>query len=346
MLKFSEYFLSESKSDKEEKSGSAINTHMARVYERATALLLHDHTGAKHNKDKNYQAKIKALKAEHLKDMEGLPPKVLNAAIEAAHRSSNAYMESLKNNHGIDLNKIHEVHHTGTETLGDKDQNPHDVIIKYRDGNKEKMHGASLKKTQGTLSNNTTKSFAEKNRENGIGQNIPAIWEKGRKKVGFSGKSVKETKPRRTEEGVVSQYKKTQIESAKHHADSFNAATHDKKKNSLLTTMKLNYNRAVPYDYVSAEKGKATPVEDMAHAKALHAAKSLHATQSGNLVHIHDDKGQHLLTYEHRSTHGPFHSDQVNAKLGTLKSKQESAPLVKKAREKLPSSGEFGGMKF
>jgi len=342
MLNFASYIINES---------NATNTHMARVYERETALHIHDNTGAKNNKDKKYQAEIANLRAEHEADKANLPENIRKDAIASAHRSAKAYIRSLKKNQGIDTNDIQSVHHTGTEQLGDKNQNPQDVIVSYKDpiGGDIKMHGASLKKTQGTLSNNTTKSFADMNKNNGIGANLPDIWNNGKKKIGFFGKPKTETKPRRNDEDVINQYKKTQQESAKHHADSFNDASHINKKRSLISTMKLNYDRDIPYDYVNGEKGTSKPVEEMPHAKAMLNSKSFNATQSGNLVHIHNEKGEHLLTYEHRSTHGPFHSDQVNAKLGSLKVKDsEGAASVKKkkVKEKHEPSGQFGGKDF
>lgn len=349
MLNFADFILNES-----EKSGSSINTHMARVYERETALHIHDHSAAKHNKDKKYQAEIAKMRAEHEEDKKNLPEKVRKEAIASAHRSAKAYMGSLKKHQNIDPSEIKTVHHTGAMSLGDKNQNPQDVIISYQQGGPngiKGLHGASLKKTQGTLSNNTTKSFAAMNKNMGtqIGANIPDIWEKGKKKVGFAGKPKSETKPRRKDEDVVDQYKKTQHESAKHHAESFNAASHNHKRRSLVATMKLNYDREIPYDYVNGEKGTSKPVEEMPHAKALLASKSFHATQAGNLVHIHNEKGQHLLTYEHRSTHGPFHSDQINAKLGSLKAKESEGDVhvkKKKVKEKHAPSGQFGGKDF
>jgi hypothetical protein len=85
--------------------------------------------------------------------------------------------------------------------------------------------------------------------------------------------------------------------------------------------MKLGYEKTVPYDYVNGEKGTSEPIEEKKHAKLLRAAKSLHAVQKGNRVLIHDHEGNQILDIEHRSTHGAFSGNQINAKFAASKKK-------------------------
>lgn len=298
-------------------ASNAINTLKSKVYEHETVLAIHDKSGAASNPDHGYQSKIQKLRNEHEINKMALPDKVRENAVTAAHKSANSYMHSL-GKQGISKEDISEVHHTahgidkhiGEKT--DRSQNPHDLIVKTKKGN---IHGASLKETSGTLSNNGVGTFTVHGHETKIGHSISSIWNEGKTKAGLSGLTDKQIKEKQKDEPVKQAYRETQHAAASHHAESFNTATHENKTKHLEMLMKLGYHKKAPYDYVNAQKGSSTPVEDLHHVKLLRNAKELSAKQSGNLVHIHDEKGNKILTVEHRSTGGPFRRNQVNAKL-------------------------------
>jgi hypothetical protein len=302
-----------------ENEGSKHNEVMGRVYERETALALHDKSGAALNKNKAYQQKIADMRAAHESDKALLPASIRNTAIQRAHRSADAYLDSL-HKQGISAADVNEVHHTSKgidDLVGrtvNRSQNPHDVVVKTKSG---KIHGASLKATTGTLSNNGIGTFNAHGQDTGIGGNTDSIWKKGAKKAGLEGKSVKEIKDKRNDPAVKSIYKDTQLESAQHHADSFNSASHADKVKHMEMLMKLGYDKSAPYDYVNGEKGTAEPIEQKKHVQLLRNAQSLRAVQKGNRVMIHDHTGTPILDIEHRSTHGAFAGNQVNAKLAS-----------------------------
>ena len=316
MLSFLQ-LLSESDASTALEAANAINTLKSKVYEHETVLAIHDRSGAASNANPEYQSKIKKLRDQHEINKLALPDRVREGAVNAAHKSAHSYMQSL-HKQGIPKEDISEVHHTahgidkhvGEKT--DRSQNPHDLIVKTKKGH---IHGASLKETSGTLSNNGVGSFAVHGHNTKIGHNISSIWNEGKSKAGLTGLTDKQIKEKQKDENVKQTYRETQHAAANHHVESFNAATHESKIKHLEMLMKLGYHKKAPYDYVNAEKSSSTPVEDLHHVKLLRGAKELTAKQSGNLVHIHDEKGNKILTVEHRSTGGPFRRNQVNAKL-------------------------------
>jgi hypothetical protein len=294
------------------------NTAYGDAYETATVLHLHNHTAARNNKDPEYQAKIEAVRKKHNEAMEVLPHHKQAQALQAAAHSGDAYLKSLKDNHGKSPNEIHEVHHTSggiDKHIGrkvDRAGNPHDLIVKGKGGF---MHGTSLKATSGTASNNTVKAFDTKA---GLKTNLEHIWKKGAHDVGLSGKSTKERKAVRHEPEVVAANKKVQGEAAQHHADVFNKASHEEKQKHLHYLLKSTPD--LPYDYVKGEKGgSATPHHELPHIKAINNAKKINATVSSNFVRFHDEHGNHIATVEHRPTHGSFVSPSANAKFGSMK---------------------------
>ena len=317
MLTFIQY-LSESE-------GNVHNEVMGRVYERATALHLHDNSGASKNSDPEYKQKIEKMRTDQEADKKLLPNNVRDTSISRGHASSEAYLKSL-HKQGIEANDIHEVHHTskGIDHLVgekvDRSQNPHDVVIKTKKGT---LHGASLKATSGTLSNNGVGSISKHGKHTGIAGNTSEIWEKGKKKAGLESLSKKQIKSMRDDPKVKSIYADTQKESAKHHMDTFNKATHANKIKHMEMLMKLGYHKSVPYDYVVGEKGTSESIEDKYHVHLLRSAKKLVATQKNNRVHIHDENNNHILSIEHRSVHGAFSGNQVNAKLSAVKKETE-----------------------
>jgi hypothetical protein len=234
-----------------------------------------------------------------------------------------AYVDSLKKNHNIDPKDVHEVHHTskGISHLTGKDsdriQNPHDIVIKTKSG---KLHGASLKATKGTLSNNGIGTIDKHGEKSGVKTNLSKIWDEGKKKAGLEGKSNKEIKDKRDDPKVKEINKETQAKAAQHHVQVFNSASAQQKKEHLRHIMKSG-KPDVPYDYVNGEKGESTPSHELAHAKSIEKSKDFKASveKGSNLVKIHDHEGNHLATVEHRPTHGAFSGIQLNTKIGTVK---------------------------
>lgn len=332
MLGFQNY-ITESTSEPE--GGSKFNEIMGRVYERAAALGVHERTGSKNNKNPEHVARIQKMRADQEADMKKLPDHILKSALESAKNSTDAYLNSLQKNHGIDLNKISEVHHTskGISHLLGRDvaqrDNPHDIVVRVGQDKNSKLHGASLKKTQGTLSNNLLNPFSSHGKTTGIGHNVANMWRNGMAEVGLENATGAEIKAKRKDKDVINSYKNTQKNVIAHHVDTFNGASLEQQKNHLRYLMKLDYDKEIPYDYVNGEKKKAVPIEDMEHTKVLNNASSLNAVPRGTLLHIYDQDGRHLLSVEHRATHGAYKSIQANAKLGTL-NPPKGAPALKK----------------
>jgi hypothetical protein len=297
------------------------NQALGQAYETATALHLHKITGSSQNKDPEHLSRIRKMETDHESAMKKLTPEKQKQAVESGKKSAEAYVSSLKTNHGIDAKDVHQVHHTYAgidKVIGKKvsqAQNPHDVAIVTKSG---KVHGASLKFKPGTLSNSPVKSFDTTSNKHGIQTNTAGIWDQKKKEAGLAGKSGKEVKQLRDNPEIKSANAKAQHDSAKHHTDSFNKATTQQQKSFMKDITKSNPD--VDYDYVVGSKGTSEPIGSKKIPQLIHSAKSFKATHNGtNLVHIHDHEGKHLMTFEHRPTHGAFSSVQVNGKYGTGK---------------------------
>lgn len=309
MFTFTQFLLSEA---------NEHNKAYGEAYETATVLHIHNNTGAKSNKDPAYQAKIKEVKRKHDAAMKSIPKHLQDKAKQAAKDSGTAYIHSLHANHGQKPADIGEVHHTHLgidDHVGkkvDRAQNPHDLIVK---GKKGFIHGASLKATAGTASNNPVKAF---DKNSGLKTNTSSIWEKAKKKAGLEGKTKDEIKKVRDKPHIVKANQETQRKAANHHSDAFNKSDLATQKKHVGFLLKAHSD--LPYDYVKGEKGgSATPHHMLPHIQALKKAKSLHSTVDNNRVHIHDHQGNHIATIEHRTTHGSFSSPQANAKFGSMK---------------------------
>jgi hypothetical protein len=320
---FEHWFLQRSESNSlNESEGSSTNEQFGVAYEVATALHLHHMTGSKTNRDPEHVKRMQEMDVKGRAAFDKLPEHLKNRVLQSSHNSASAYLDSLKTNRGINPQDIHEVHHTSkgidhlTHTKADRIQNPHDVVVKTKDG---KLHGASLKATQGTLSNNGIGTFDKQNGEH-IKTDVSKIWEAGKKKAGLEGKSSKEVKEVRDDPKVKAINKETQANAAKHHAEKFNSASVENQRKHLRYIMKSE-KPAVPYDYVNGEKKKSVPSDKLDHAVAIEKSKSFKAVHSGdsNMVKIVDDQGRHVATVEHRPTHGAFSGVQVNTKIGTMK---------------------------
>jgi hypothetical protein len=312
-------------------AASANNNALGAAYETATALRLHSMTGSSKNKDAAHKKRIERMQTLHDASMTSLSPEKQKQVLEYANNSATAYLDSLKKNKGIKPEDIHEVHHTyaGIDDLMgkkvDRAGNPHDIAIKTKDGT---LHGASLKFKPGTLSNSTTNTFDQASNAAGIKTDITGIWNAAKKKAGLEGLSGKEIKARREDPQVLAANKAAQLAAAKHHSEAFNSAKPAQKKAMLQSLMKTSPD--LDYDYVVGSKKTSEPIMEKKHTQVVNNAKDFKATHTpGGVVHIHDQDGNHVMSYEHRPTHGAFSSIQVNGKLGNLGGKKPAAPAAK-----------------
>ena len=305
-------------------SGNAGNTTMGDAYEMGTVLHIHNNTAAKQNKDKAYQTKINDLKKKHKEALSKLSPEKQADVEKKSKDSANAYLGSLAKHEGINPEHIHEVHHTNLGISGHlghdvvRADNPHDLIIKGKKGRSKFMHGASLKATSGTASNNPSASFERQSTAHGMDTGTTKAWTEGKKKAGLAGKSAKEVKEVRKDEKVIAANKVAQQNSANNHATVFNKAKLAQQKEHLHHFLKAHPD--LPYHYVVGEKGgKSVPIDKHPAVAAITKAKKITATVKNNNVHFHDEQGNHLATAEHRATHGAFSSPQTNFKFGSVK---------------------------
>jgi hypothetical protein len=308
-------------------SANQKNSAFGEAYETATVIHLHNHTAAKTNTTtKGYQAKIKLVKQKHQAAMAKLPPNKQEQAVHLATKSSNAYMDSLREHEGIEPEHIHEVHHTSQGISShlnknvDRASNPHDLLIKGIKDRKSFKHGASLKAKPGTASNNSIASFDTISKSHGLQADVSGHWNEGLKKAKLTGKTNAAKKEVRHDPKIKALNQETQRSAASSHADEFNNATHSTKKKHLLHYLKATPD--LPYHYVVGSKGSSVPIDKHPAVHAINKAKSLTATLSNNVVHLHNEKGEHIASVEHRPTHGSFISPQVNFKFGTMKAKQ------------------------
>lgn len=307
MIPFSEYIT---------EMANQHNEHYGQAYETATAMMMHTFAGLKVSKE---------LQNAHNSATSKLPKHLAGKAIHRATKSANAYMKSLRANHGIMGKDIAEVHHTPkgvghlTGKPSDRHANPHDIVIKTHRGD---YHGASLKaSSSNTLNNNTPKTADAAMAKSGITTNLAGVWTRGRKKAGLADASVADLKTKHNVKRHIEANHKTQQSSARHHTKAFNASTVKAQRKYVLHLLRSGKVKPdIPYDYVDAGKGVSTPHDRSPHVSATRGAKGFKAVRSGNLVKIHDHTGAHIVTLEHRTTHtGPFNSPQVNTKKGTLK---------------------------
>jgi hypothetical protein len=316
-----------------EASGSAENTKMADAYERGTVLHIHDNTGAYKNPDPEYQAKITQMRAQHKKDLAALSsPARRRDIMNKSKASAEGYLDSLEQNHGVNRKDITHVFHTNKgidNVIGrtvERKANPQDLMVKFskQNGKKAKpgedFHGSSLKATTGTASNTPVASF---DRDSGIGTNLNKIWTKHLHNAGLNGKQISAAKNMRAERKrlqklpkVEAAYRAGQAETAQHHADTFDRASLNKKKDHLRQVLKLNPDAA--YDLTKGD-GSSVPHDQLPHAAAINNAKSIRTEVRKNLVHFFDHNNNHIATVEHRAVKGPMSALQANAKLGSLK---------------------------
>lgn len=309
---------------------NAYNQAYGSAYEMGTVLRLHEKTGSSKNNNPEYKAKIAKMQEEHKNILGQLPPHLAFRAAAASSDSANAYLKSLKERRGINPQDVHEVHHTHggiSDFVGrkvDRASNPHDLIIRGRTKTGGNFtHGASLKATSGTASNNPVGAFAIAGESHGIELNTHHIWAEGRKRAGLEGKSGKEIKAVRDDPKIKEMNSETQQVAAHDHASSFDVAPLEAQKKHLKFLLKATPD--LDYDYVKGEGGgSSTPHNQLEHIKAIQNAKSFTTEVRNNNVHFYDHEGRHLAFVEHRTTHGAFSSPQANAKFGTMKQKEKA----------------------
>ena len=299
------------------------NTAFGNAYETATVMHLHHATGSQHNPNTEYQAKIKHIQQKHHEAMALLPPKKQEEALSAAKKSAHAYLGSLKDHESIDPEHIHEIHHTNqgiSSHIGhhvDRASNPHDILVKGVNAGGHFMHGASLKAKSGTASNNSVAAFEKASELHGLKTDVSSHWNEGKKKAGLSGKSGKEIKELRHDPELIKHNTETQQSAAFTHANDFNNAKHKVRQAHILHFLKASPD--LPYHYVVGNKGTSTPIGSHPAVQAIRNSKSLTASVKNNVVHFHNEKGEHVASTEHRTTHGAFSSPQANFKFGTMK---------------------------
>ena len=299
---------------------SAHNQHYADAYETLTALHLHHMTGSKDNKDAAHVKRMHELSKKGEDAFNKLPDHLKDRALHAAKKSADAYLGSLKHNHGIKPEDVSEVHHTNKgigHLLGyhvPQNKAPHDVVVKTKKG---ELHGASLKATSGTASNNTPEAA------------VPGLnthYAEAAKKAGLEGKTKAERKELvKADPKYAAKAKEATVEAAAKHKTYFNSLSHKDQLSHVHHMMRYNDKPDIHLDYVNGQKGKSVPYHELHHIKMANSAKkfSMEHDAKSNMVKIytHNDKGEkhHLLTVEHRYTHGPFNAPQANAKFSAHK---------------------------
>lgn len=305
-------------------SNNAGNTNMGSVYEMGTVLHVHDNSAARQNKDKVYQKKITDMRKQYQGAITSFSPEKQADIKKKSQDSGISYLKSLATHENIEPEHIHEVHHTHlgiSEHLGRdvvRADNPHDLIVKGKKGRSKFIHGASLKATSGTASNNPIASFERQSATHGMVVGTTKTWTSGKKKVGLDNMTNAQIKERRDEPKVVAENQATQQKAAKLHAKAFNNATHEQRQQHILHFLKAHPD--MPYHYVVGEKGgKSIPINKHPAVAAINNAENITATVSNNVVKFHDEQGNHIASAEHRPTHGSFYSPQTNFKFGSVK---------------------------
>lgn len=302
---------------------SAHNQNYADAYEILTALHVHHMSGSKHNPDKAHANRMHELGKKGQEAFDKLPDHLKERALGAAKKSADAYLGSLEKNHGIKPKDIHEVHHTNKgigHLLGyhvPQNKAPHDVVIKTKKG---ELHGASLKATSGTASNNTPEAAVP---------GLNAHYTAHAKKAGLEGKTKAERKELvKADPKYAAKAKEATVAAAAMHHEHFNKLSHKDQLSHVHHMMRYNDKPDIPLDYVNGQKGKSIPYAELHHIKLANTAKkfSMEHDPKSNMVKVytHNAKGEkhHLITVEHRYTHGPFNAPQANAKFSAHKDEE------------------------
>lgn len=309
--------------------GSAKNTAIADHFEALTTLHIHENSAAKNNMDKNYRDKVATLKERIHTNAQHLNKDQIEDNTERSKKAGNSYLDSLDRNHGIRKEDIVESHHTPhgiSHVIGrevDRKSNPHDLLIKTKTG---RYHGSSLKRGSATESNFGVGKISrhhehEANPKNRILSELSDIWAKGKEKAKFKNLDKKGLKLWQARKEVINIHQDTMKEAANHHVSSFNSAEHEVQRKHIKHLLKGDPD--VPYDRTSAITGTSIPHNKTRSSMTLSKASKFHAESRGNITHFYavdEDTKHHIASVEHRSTHGPFKSMQVNVKVKESKS--------------------------
>jgi len=315
------------------------NDAKATAYEARVAMHIHDKTAAKDNNDPKFRDAHAETVARYHDRMSRLKPKDHEEVEKAAKTSANSYLKSLKANHGINPDDIHEIHHTAKgidKHVGKKVnqlQNPHDVLIKTKDG---KMHGSSLKMStkSPTVNNSTMKTADDMMKDAGMQGNAHDMWTAEKENRGYDKMTTKDLKAHmksdpdlREKERLDHLEHRSKI--AKTQADNFNAGTHEQKRKFLDGLTKSNPD--LDYDYTAGDKDYSTPINKHPAIAKIKAAKSLTAVHNGSSSYaIQDHEGNQLFHMDYRTNHGPWVGPVATGKFGNLKpSTKKPAPKDK-----------------
>lgn len=325
-----ELWLVESEGDNTSKHNSAYGA----AFEAATVMHTHFSTAAATNADPEYLKKINAVHAKGKAALAKLPHHLAKRALQNGKSASEAYLKSLQANEGIKPEDVFEVHHTpnGINHLTGRDDDqsstPHDMVVRTTKKTKRgsNLHGTSLKSTQGTASNNGPGVVP------GLSTHFKQHLEAQPKLANMGNKDrkayVKAEKIKNGGKGsdefhkIKAAAKQACETAAEHHTSYFNNLSHEEKVKHAHKLMRYNSDTPIGCDYTNGEKGTSVPYEQHPAVKAVsessHITMERHGTSTKMYGHK-DGKKIHLLTIEHRYTHGAFTAPQVNAKFGSLK---------------------------
>jgi hypothetical protein len=351
MLTFQSFLIERATTAKQEveDSGSAQNTPLGDAYELGTALWIHNNSGSSKNKNAEHQERVKQMKQKLVAAMSKLPPEKQEKAKQGAIDSGKAWMDDLKKK-GVKPEDVLEVHHTSKgigPLLGRKvsqAKNPPDVAIRVRkkhaegQGPNKDLHFASLKLTPGTVSNNGTGSIDALGKEKGqVPTQLDDIWKSERAKSPVAKMKMSElddlrrsVDPKRNKrvdpkkKALFDKVNKTYLAARQkvlsHHKKQFDSSSLSQQRAHVEYLMRAGHEPDAAYHYVVGEKGgKSMPIGEHPNVQAARAAKGFHTEIGGSRIHIYDHEGRHLLSVEHRATHGPWSSTQVNAKFEKMK---------------------------
>jgi len=279
-------------------NANANNKAFADAFEAYTVKRIH-HMTTHNNNDPAHKKRMADIQRSFDEATAKIPMHLRKRAINLGERAAIAYLKSLESQ-GITKDDIHEVHWTNkgiSNAIGhpvSRLNNPHDLLLKVRvkdpktGEDRLEWRGASLKASEGTVSNNGLKTFDKHSSFQNKPTNLQSAWTRQKNGQG----------------------------AAQHHVNMFNSGTLEDKKNHLHYLLKSHPD--VPYHYVVADQDKSVPIEEHPAVKAINAATSIRAEHRGANVHFYDQDGKHLAYVEHRRP-GEERSPQANAKFGSLK---------------------------
>ena len=315
------------------------NDAKATAYEARVAMHIHDRTAAKDNNNPLFRKAHHETQQRYHDRMSRLRQDDRDDVEKAAKTSADSYLNSLKVNHKINPEDIHEIHHTAKgidKHIGRKVnqlQNPHDVLIKTKDG---KMHGSSLKmstKSQ-TVNNSTMKTVDDMMKDAGMKGNSHEMWSAEKKKRGYDSMTNADLKRRFKSNPKLKEQERLdhlghRSKVAKAQADNFNSGTHEQKRAFLDGLTKSNPD--LDYDYTAGDKDYSTPISKHPAIEKIQNAKELNAVHNGSSSYaVQDHEGNQLFHMDYRTNHGPWVGPVATGKFGNLKptkaSQKESTP--------------------